>query len=278
MFVVTGASGFLGRAVVAELSARGLPVLAVGRGRPGFDSFVKTLQVDRYSDLKPESGDAVLLHLAEPNHIGAADRAGSVHGAEMRDTVSALADAGWAHVIYASSAVVYGDESRAPHLASEPIHPRGAYAQSKAACENIVMNAGGGVARLANLYGPGMASNNVMSDILAQIGTQGPLRVRDAAPLRDYLWVEDAARGLVDAATANLSGAFNLASGVGTSVRQLAAMILSIAKEDRPLEETAPAGRLSHLVLNIAETTQRLGWSPSMSLREGLSRLVGVPA
>lgn len=278
MFVVTGASGFLGRAVVAELSARGLPVTAVSRGRPAFDNSVQTLQVDRYSDLRPASRDAVLLHLAEPNYIGAADREGAAHADAMRDTVSALAGAGWAHVIYASSAVVYGDDSGTPHLASEPVQPRGAYAQSKAACESIVVNAGGGVARLANLYGSGMASNNVMSDILAQIGGTGPVRVRDAAPVRDYLWIEDAARGLVDAATANLSGVFNLASGVGTSVNELAALILSLAKENRPLEETAPAGRKSCLVLDIAATTQRLGWRPAVSLRDGLSQLVGVPA
>ena len=47
--------------------------------------------------------------------------------------------------------------------------------------------------RLANVYGPGMAANNVMSDILGQVPGDGPLVVRDIAPVRDYLWIEDAA-------------------------------------------------------------------------------------
>lgn len=276
MYVVTGASGFLGRAVVAELVARDLPVLAVSRGHAAFDKAIQTLQVNEYSKLKPIGHEAVLLHLAEPSHIGAAELEGTAHGAAMRETVSALAAGGWAHVVYASSGAVYGDDSNAPHQASEPVHPRGAYAQSKVACEAIVLASGGGAARLANLYGRGMARNNVMSDILGQLGGQGPVRVRDATPVRDYLWIEDAARGLVDAATAKLPGVFNLATGIGTSVATLAEMILSLANEDRPVEQTALSGRRSYLVLDIAATTERLGWRPSTDLRQGLSRLLGV--
>jgi UDP-glucose 4-epimerase len=278
MFVVTGASGFLGRAVVAELAARELPAMAVSRGKPAFDSPVQTLQVGHYSQVKPVGAGDVLLHLAEPRHIGTVEQAGAQYATEMREVVSALAGAGWAHVVYASSAAVYSDEGKQPHRADEPIRPRGAYAQTKAACEDIALRAGGGAARLANLYGSGMASNNVMSDILAQIGKAGPIRVRDAKPVRDYLWIEDAARGLVNASVAKLAGPFNLASGVGTSVNTLAMLILSLANERRSLEETAPAPRESHLVLDIAATTERLGWRPTVPLRQGLARLVGAPA
>jgi nucleoside-diphosphate-sugar epimerase len=278
MFVVTGASGFLGRAVVEELSVRGLPVMAVSRRPARFDNSIQSLQVDHYSKLKPAGGGDVLLHLAEPRHIGTVEQAGSGHAAAMRETVSALVGGGWAHVIYASSAAVYGDDRAEPRHVDEAIRPRGAYAEAKAACESIVVNAGGGAARLANLYGPGMASNNIMSDILVQIGKPGPVCVRDLKPVRDYLWIEDAARSLVDAAAAKLSGAFNLGSGVAISVNSLVTLILSLAGESRAIEETAPAGGESRLVLDIAATTERLGWRPTVTLTDGLSRLVGVSA
>ena len=220
-------------------------------------------------------GDAVLIHAGEPNDIGAAEAAGEGHIVAIRSTLSALLSRTWSHVVYLSSAVVYGDDVAQPRRPEEPVAPRGAYARAKVACEQDVLAAGGTVARLSNLYGRGMAANNVISDVLAQIPGEGPLNVRDAAPIRDYLWVGDAARALAACARSRPSGVLNVGSGEGISVGALARMALDVADQSqRRIVATEPAGRASHLVLDISATRNRLGWAPRVTLRQGLGQLM----
>jgi UDP-glucose 4-epimerase len=276
VFVVTGASGFIGRATVAALASRGLPVLAVSRRYVDLGKFIKTVQVTSYADLAVPMPACVLLHLAEPRHVGEAAHEDARLRAERHGALAALLAKGWTHVVYASSAVVYGDGGSAPRRVGEPIAPHGAYAATKAANEQAVLAAGGTVARLANVYGPGMASNNVLSDILRQIPGQGPVMLRDLAPVRDYLWVDDAAAGLVALAAARRGGVVNLGTGIGTSVGDLAGRALACAGEaGRPVVASETAGRTSYLVLDISDTAAQAGWSPEVALDDGLRRLMG---
>lgn len=260
--VVTGASGFLGRAVMRRLAAAGLPARAATRRDGG------------YAALAAPPG-AVLIHLAEPRDIGAAERAGAAHLAAVTDTLSRLLEKPWAHIVYASSAAVYGDASDAPHRSEEVPAPMGIYGRAKRACEEMALTAGGTVLRLANLYGPGMAVDNVLSDILKQVPGKGPLRVRDLAPVRDFLWIDDAAEAFALAATVRAQGVLNVGSGDSVAVADLARLILGLAGEaERPLAETAPVGRDSALRLDIAETARILGWRPRTPLATGLEKLL----
>src|SRR5262245_35070054 len=110
MIVVTGASGFVGRAVISELARRQLPVVAVSRRSIQAADSVQAVKVGSYAELKPSQPDDVLVHLAEPPDIAQAEGLGEAHFDEMYWTFAGLLDGGWAHVIYGSSAAVYGDE------------------------------------------------------------------------------------------------------------------------------------------------------------------------
>jgi nucleoside-diphosphate-sugar epimerase len=168
-------------------------------------------------------------------------------------------------VVYASSAAVYGDGVSRPRRTDEPVIPVNAYARAKAICEAEVLAAGGAVARLANLYGPGMAANNVISDILRQIPGTGPLTVRDGAPVRDYLWVDDAARGIADLAS--------------TRAGEVARIALDLAgQSERQVVASAPTVTPSHLILDVSATVAMLGWRSKVSLEEGLKALLAMAA
>jgi nucleoside-diphosphate-sugar epimerase len=139
----------------------------------------------------------------------------------------------------------------------------------------MVLAAGGAAVRLANLYGPGMAANNVLSDVLQQLGGAGPVRIRDAAPVRDFLWVGDAAAGLAAVALGEPAGIYNLGSEHGTSIGELVRLLLEAAEEEgREIVATAPADRPSTLVLDIAATEAAFGWRPQTSLASGLRMLL----
>ncbi len=271
--VVTGASGFLGRAVVARLLAEGHECLAVTRGDETLAG-ATMLRVADYTGFAAPP-DAVLIHLAETRAISAADSAGDAHLDAATELVRSLLLQGWAHVIYVSSAAVYGDRTAAPHHPDERPEPASIYGRSKLACEALVLAQGGTVLRATNLIGPGMAADNVLADILRQLDRSEPLALRALSPVRDYLWVDDAATLLVRAAELQKGGVFNAASGRDVSVRELALLALVAAGQDcRPLMETRPVGDNSTIKLDIASTIWAFDWTPRTSLEDALKILV----
>lgn len=266
---MTGASGFLGGHLCRALKTAGRDVLGVAR-RP-----LEGFPARQVADYRQTPGGDLLIHLAESSDRAAALAAGDAYVEQALTTLEALLQGGYQGVVYASSGAVYGDSATAPRRVGDPMPADNPYDRGKVACEGLVAAAGRTSVRLANVYGPGMAANNAVSTILAQIPGTGPLRVRDGAPVRDFLWIEDAVAGLVALVDRAEAGLYNLGSGRGVALRDLARMALVAAGEgDRPLEETQPSGRTSHLVLDVAATEAATGWRPQVTAEEGMARLV----
>lgn len=276
MIVVAGASGFIGRALVAELAGRGLPVLAVSRRPITFDCPAQTLLVRSYSELEPTAPGSVLIYLAEPRDLAAAEDKGEGYIAERRAAFAGLLCKPWSYVVYASSAAVYGDAGHAPHRTDEAIAPLGIYARAKAACEQDALAGGGAVARISNVYGSGMASNNIIADIVGQLAVDRPLMIRDLRPVRDYLWIDDLAKGLTALTMSRRRGIFNFGSGQGHSVGEVARLLLDYAGQSGRSIQATETARESCLVLDVSGTTARLGWKPSVSIEQGLAKILGV--
>jgi UDP-glucose 4-epimerase len=194
---------------------------------------------------------------------------------DASDVMNALSRRGYQRIIYGSSGVVYGDESEIPCRIDMPVIANDVYSQSKLFNEKIVLDAGGIAVRIANLFGEGMSANNVMSDIIRQVPGEGPLRVRDDKPVRDYLHVSDAATAIGMLIDGSYCGLMNIGSGIGTSVRSLAEFALAVAGQStREIIATAPVSKRSTNVLDISETRKILDWAPAASLQEQLTRLI----
>jgi len=271
--VVTGASGFLGRAVGEALSRReGIRVRPVSR-RPLADA----TQVESYK--QTPHGD-VLIHLAEAADRNKVTALGPQYEAEAAATVAELVKRSYARVIYGSSAVLSGDASIEPHVPDDPVYVTDAYTRIKRHGELAVLESSSGVvARLSNVYGAGMSPGNVMTTIFRQIPGSGPLVVMDTTPVRDFLWVEDAAEGLAKLAVAGAArGIFNLSTGVGTSIGATARLALEIAGESSREVVSSVPGPASAIVADYARTEQACGWRLRMRLREGIALLLSRAA
>ncbi len=272
--IVTGASGFLGASVLLALAAH-QNVRAIAVTRREISGWC------RVSDYSQSPVGDVLIHLAENNHRAQVANSGLAYEKQVQNTLAALLEKGYRRVIYVSSAVLYGDADTRAHLPNDPIRNDDAYTRIKRLSELAVLQLSCGVVvRLGNVYGPGMSQNNVMSAILRQIPGTGPLEVIDTKPVRDFVWVQDAAEGIVALALGrfnrgNVGAIYNLGTGVGTSIEALASMALKIVgKPDRIVKAKCPSDLPSSLILDFSDTTSACGWMPKTSLEQGLSYLL----
>jgi len=232
--------------------------------------------VERYEDTP---GGDVLVHLAEQSSRGQAARLGEAYEQEAMRTLHALLEKPYQRVLYASSAVLYGDRGSTPRTPADPVQADDTYSRIKLRSEKEVVSRGGMAVRLANVYGPGMSSANVLSTVLGQLPLDGPIQVMDTGPVRDFVWVGDAATALAlmcSSDHSDASGVFNVGSGRGVSVLELIRIALAAAGQDeRNIISKAPQGNAaSRLVLDIIHTTKVFGWRPATTLEDGISRLV----
>ena len=125
-----------------------------------------------------------------------------------------------------------------------------------------------------------MSKKNVLSALLQQIPGAGPVVVMDVSPVRDFIYAEDVAEGIVALGLNHFketkeSDLYNLGTGVGTSIEALANLALDVAGESgRPVKSNHGSSRQSILILDYSKTVSACGWRPKTSLRQGLTRLL----
>lgn len=267
--VVTGASGFIAGSLIHELLNQKCDVLGVARSSV---RRLPALQVQSYCETPVGDG---LVHLAEQRDRAAVLEAGSDYEIDAINTVRVLIQKGYRKIVYASSATVYGDTASVAFKPTAAVRAMDPYTRVKLTCEDCVLKAGGIVARLSNVYGPGMAPNNVISKILGQIPGKKPVRIWDRAHVRDFLWIQDAALAVAALVRSDCCGIYNVGTGIGTSVGKLAELLLAqTGQGDRDIVSTHPSGEGSCNVLDIEKTSAHLNWTPKTSLEEGLRILL----
>ena len=262
--VVTGASGFIGRALCARLEHAGAEVLRVP------SNAVAALHA------MPE---AVCVHLAANGDAQDVEN----RYAQRRDEATTLArqllQKKFRRVIFASSAHVYGDAEQAPRSEESALLPTTAYGRLKAELEKLFSQAGHARARISNVYGVGMSVNNVFSRILRQLQSGDRAQVRNLASVRDYIHVDDVASALAALALGTPAGVFNISTGRGASVGELAALIArACGKPNARVEAEAELKSPSTLVLDPRLLFSACGWRARIRLEEGVAALAGMPA
>jgi UDP-glucose 4-epimerase len=199
--VITGASGFIGSALITRLKKENIPY--VGLTRKNINGLTTISSYDDYFG----DQDSILIHLAQPNNSKEKS-----NGEEIK-TLEGLLSSNWKHIIYISSATVYGDKIESPRKTQEEIFGYNDYTNVKLKCEKITLDKNGTCLRFSNVYGPDMSNQNVISEILLQMYNSEKIVVKNRYPIRDFLWIDDAIDAIIQTIKIKPSGIINVGSG-----------------------------------------------------------------
>jgi GDP-4-dehydro-6-deoxy-D-mannose reductase len=273
--LVTGAAGFIGSALTRALARAGHEVIALRRTDGDVTEKATWARLARADHV---------FHLAARSYVPDSwrDPAG-FFSTNISGTIQALeyCRANGAHLVFASG-YVYGLPTRLPIREDDPTAPNNPYALSKFLAEQIcAFYAATGalvtVVRPFNIYGSGQRRMFLIPTILEQVRTGGEIRVKDLAPRRDYLYVDDLMAALIEAMK-NPGGhrVFNIGSGVSYSVREVIDTIQAVAGTSLPVvSEDAPRpNEISDVRADITRAQTVLGWNPRYSFAEGIARML----
>ena len=187
-------------------------------------------------------------------------------------------------VVLASTAAVYPVQEH-PCREDGPVGPTDIYGASKLACEGLAHRLAAehgcsvACARLFNLFGPGETNPHVIPAIISQLGRHGPLRLGNLQARRDYVHVGDVCRAIQLLLADDTPGCeiYNVGAGLASSVADLIGVVAD--ELGRRVEVEVVTERIRHhdrptLVADPSKLRARVGWSPRVSLREGLASLV----
>jgi GDP-4-dehydro-6-deoxy-D-mannose reductase len=290
--LVTGASGFAGAHLCAELRGQGYEVATLGTD-PYADYRVDVRARDEVLAAVEAACPVGVFHLAAIAFVPAAeadplltDEVNHVGTCNVLDAAAVTK----ARTLVVSSGAVYGRLAAADSPATEDreLRPEGAYAASKAAAEEACSRraARQEIVRVRpfNQTGPGQPRQYVCSDFARQVArceenpAGGRVEVGDLSAQRDFIDVRDAVRAYLLAWRDGRPGeVYNVCSGESVAVRTILDTLIELARVKVDVDvrgERLRPGEVSRFHGSAAKLERATGWRSRLSLRASLADLL----
>ena len=294
--IVTGGAGFIGSHLTKYLIKKGHNVSVIDSLRRGSLENLKEME-DKIDFQKIDILDYDAMKSVVKNTDGIFHQAalGSVPqsfkepeeyhrvNAVGTENVLKLAKEFGFKVVYASSSSVYGNQNKFPikeDAAKKPLNP---YGQSKLEAERFAekysqlgVNVIG--LRYFNVFGIGQNPNyaGVIPKFIEQlIHHKPPIIYGDGNQLRNFTFVDDVVKANVLAFESKTEHAFiNIATGVMTSVRELAEIMINLSGLSiKPIYEKPREGDIEKSQADISLAKSLINWEPKTTLEEGLKKI-----
>jgi NAD dependent epimerase/dehydratase len=302
--LVTGGEGFIGSHLVDRLVAEGADVTALvyynsfGRwgwldaASPEVRDAVRIIPGDVRDARRVDEavrGTEVVFHLAAligiPYSYHAAESyvqtnvTGTFHVAES-------CRAHGARMVHTSTSEVYGTAITAPIDEQHPLQPQSPYSASKIGADMMALSYWHAhevpvtVVRPFNTYGPRQSTRAVIPTILTQLLSGAEtLHLGAVSPTRDFNYVTDTVAGFLALADCDeaVGRATNVGSGREVSIGDLVGILCDITGRSIEVvtdeDRLRPAGsEVERLLCDHSVATRLSGWTPQVSLEEGLTR------
>ena len=307
--LITGCSGFIGRALSNRCIAEGRSVKGGARSVYKFGRLPKGVTSVIVPDLGPQTDWSEALEgVSEVVHLAARVHALHESGPKSREEyfriniagtarlARAAADAGVRRLVFISTIKVHGEGRERPYSEADAPAPRGPYEVSKHEAENVLREISRRsrletvVLRPALVYGPGVGANFLR--LIKLVERRVPLPFASVSNRRSMIFVEN----LVDAILAGLrepeaaGKTYLVADDESPSTPQLIKQIAGFLGIEAKLFSFPPAllrsagilfGKkqetdrlLGSLGADTSKIRREIGWRPEFSLREGLRETI----
>ena len=289
--ILTGATGFIGSAVLAALAQRGGRTVVLLRAESkrnrisslgGYEAETCTrLNDPKLAEQLRVRQPAVLIHCAWRGVAGN-ERNSAYQITEnlplTLDSVKLAVASGCRQWIGLGSQAEYGNLNRAI-AETAPTLPTTIYGKAKLAAGVAALalaEASGlhGVwLRVFSTYGPGDNPHWFIPYVIREFLQGKRPQLTRCEQLWDYLYVQDAAEAIVSLADGLSDGVFNLGSGMAPPLRQVAEIIRGeLGTVLQPEFGAVPyrADQVMHLQADITRLSTATGWQPRVGLKEGL--------
>jgi UDP-glucose 4-epimerase len=302
--LVTGGAGFIGSHVAERFLESGWGVsllddLSSGKREnvaSGTDFHQLDVRSAEAAQLVADGRFDVIVHLAAQMDVRKSvadpvfDAGVNIVGTlNLLEAVRRSPHARECRVVFSSTGgALYGDFVKPPNRESFPKDPESPYAIAKLSVEHYLAYYGrvhgvDGVAlRFGNVYGPRQDPHGeagVVAIFCSRILDAKPLTIfGDGKQTRDYVYVSDVAEAVFRGATQPLpaqerldSRGFNIGTGIGTPVIDIANTLLRVSESNVAIEYAPPRpGEQQHSYIEITKAMHVLGWKPVVALDAGL--------
>lgn len=274
--LVTGAKGFLGSALLAQLQSQGMKVygIDVEQGDITLEDTLKPYEIKNITHV---------VHLAGKTFVPESwEHPFSFYQVNVMGTLNVLefCRRTKASLTYISS-YLYGEPESLPISENHPVKSYNPYSHSKVLAENacdFYSRAYGlkiVILRPFNAFGPGQPSRFIIPEIIERVKDPEVkvVEVMDLRPRRDYIFISDLTNAIRLSIHAP-SGIFNLGSGYSVSVEEIIREVMEITgihKEYRSRGTERP-NEIFDLYADISRAKRELQWEPMIRFEEGLAQ------
>lgn len=296
--LITGGGGFLGSHIAHYFGALGLKIAVLGRfaSFPGQVSFYPnlwklcgmTLPDPAFESVVKEFQPTMIIHCAGTASV--TDSVSDPYG-DFRHTVEVCAFCletvrclvPTCRFFLLSSASVYGNPISLPITETARVLPVSPYGYHKMLCEllaeeyEMLHGLKIVILRIFSAYGERL-NRQVIYDICAKFSAPGinPVVLHgNGDESRDFVHAQDVARAIEYIQAANTTGTFNVASGTQTTIKEIVNILSGCFNSSRQIEFSGHPrkGDPIHWQASI-EKIASLGYTPSITLKDGISRYV----
>lgn len=302
--LVTGAGGFIGSHLVERLVTLGCRTRAFVRYNSGGSrgwldrsELHREFEVqfgdirDGQSVLRATEGVDLVFHLAAligipySYHAPVSYIRTNIEG--THNVLQAALQSNVQVVIHTSTSEVYGTADYVPINEGHQLKAQSPYAASKIGADKIAESYHRSFGlplitiRPFNTFGPRQSARAIIPTIAVQALTQPFIRLGNLKAVRDFNFIEDTIEAFVFAGNSveAIGQVFNVGSGVGVSIGQLANEILQLTGSDASIVQEEhrlrpDASEVERLVADNSRAKELLGWSPHFTLDKGLRATV----
>lgn len=283
--LVTGATGFIGRAFCQEAVRRGHQILALTRDpaaqiTPGVEIAVGSLAETPWKQVARFAPDAA-LHLAwiaEPGvYLNSPEN--EVWLEQSKSWFRRLIEFGVPYIAGTGTCIEYAASNEPLNEETSPLAPQFPYSKAKVALFEW-LQALPAVDwtwfRVFYPYGVGEHPNRYTSIMARELRSGNTLSMNTPDSVRDYIEISDVASAFCHGLESRLPGAVNVGTGKGATIESIGRHMARLTQADETLIQRNPNARPDETPLIVAETgrLRQTGWKPQTGLIQGLQRLI----